>query len=122
MNDVFAHHKDLSTDGLTKFVEALIEAQDYINKQMPGVEKDPNKTKIKERFEESQKEIWQYVDQKIKDYDILPKFAYQLRAQDTDSIGYTTFFLKGRIPDLLFNLIIANQWDPVAKEMKCTQL
>lgn len=75
---------------------------------MPVLEKDPKKNEVKLRFNDGQAEIWRYVNQKITDYDILPKFAYQLRAQDYDKVGYTTFFLKKRIPDFLFDLIISN--------------
>ena len=72
---------------------------------------------VLDRIDSTQQQLMNDVQRKISNFDILPKFAYQLRLQDHSNDTFTKLFLKDKIPDFLYNIIISNKADAEKKKL-----
>ena len=100
---------------MNNFVSHIISTQNYIFEQKLKFEKDASKKDILDHIDRTQLEIFKDVEKKVSNFDILPKFAYQLRLKDDSKDTFTELFLKGKIPDFLYKIIISNKPDPSTK-------
>ena len=108
----------------SELVKLLIQCHDYIDGCSQGggqiqLNDEDKQRDIEQYFSDAQKNIFETCRESVTDFNILPKFAYEVRKQDKTPVKkYTEIFVLDHLSNKMLKDIIANNfWVPQRNNM-----